>query len=322
MPTRVIAGVAELKSLVGQEIGVSDWFEISQSLIDAFAELTHDWQWIHCDADRAKKDSPVGQTIAHGFLTMALLSHLKAQVAKIEGADPKLKDEYVIYSAHWDHLGRNPKLPGDQVYNGALDNASGTAALLELAEAFTKVRPKRTVLFLSVTAEEKGLLGAKYYVTHPLYPLEHTLGNINIDGINVWGRTRDIGLVGVGQSTMEDLLQSFATAQGRKVVPEAEPEKGYYYRSDHFEFAKVGVPALYTDRGTDYLGKPADFGKRKREEYIANDYHKVSDEIKPDWDLSGAVEDLRLLFQVGYAVAQGDSRPEWKSGSEFKKVRR
>ena len=243
-------------------------------------------------------------------------------VAKIEGADPKLKDEYVIYSAHWDHLGRNPKLPGDQVYNGALDNASGTAALLELAEAFTKVRPKRTVLFLSVTAEEKGLLGAKYYVTRPLYPLERTLGNINIDGINVWGRTRDIGLVGVGQSTMEDLLPSFATAQGRKVVPEAEPEKGYYYRSDHFEFAKVGVPALYTDRGTDYLGKPADFGKRKREEYIANDYHKVSDEIKPDWDLSGAVEDLRLLFQVGYAVAQGDTRPEWKSGSEFKKVRR
>jgi len=242
-------------------------------------------------------------------------------VGKLEGSDPKLKDELIIYTAHWDHLGRNPNLQGDQIYNGAVDNASGTAALLELAEAFSKTRPKRSVLFLSVTAEEKGLLGARYYATHPLYPLERTVANINIDGVNVWGHTSDIGFVGVGQSSLEDLLRTFVDAAGRKLLPEAEPEKGYYYRSDHFEFAKVGVPALYTDEGIDYIGKPPDFGKRKRAEYIENDYHKVSDEIKPDWDLSGAVDDIRLLFQVGDALAQGGERPQWKQTSEFKNVR-
>ena len=243
-------------------------------------------------------------------------------VAKLEGSHANLKDEVIIYTAHWDHLGRNSSLQGDQIYNGALDNASGTAALLELGEAFAKTRPKRTLLFLAVTAEEKGLLGARYYAGHPLYPLERTAANINIDGVNVLGRTRDLGLVGLGQSTLEDILRKFVEATGRKLVPEAEPEKGYYYRSDHFEFAKVGVPALYTDEGIEYIGKPADFGKNKRAEYIDKDYHKVSDEIKPDWDLSGAVEDIRLLFQVGHAVTEGDEPPEWKDASEFKDVRR
>jgi Zn-dependent M28 family amino/carboxypeptidase len=243
-------------------------------------------------------------------------------VAKIEGADAKLKNEVIIYTAHWDHLGRNPSLQGDQIYNGAMDNASGTAALLELAQAFTKTKPERTLLFLSVTAEEKGLLGAKYYASHPLYPLERTVANINIDGVNVWGRTRDVGLVGVGQSTLEDMLKRFVEAEGRKLLPEAEPEKGYYYRSDHFEFAKVGVPALYTDEGIEYIGKPSDFGKAKRTEYIEKDYHKVSDEMKPDWDLSGAVEDIRLLFQVGDTLAQRNEAPVWKEGSEFKSLRR
>ena len=243
-------------------------------------------------------------------------------VAKLEGSDSKLKNDVVIYTAHWDHLGKNAAGSGDQIYNGALDNASGTAALLELAQAFTKAPPKATVLFLAVTAEEKGLLGAKYYATHPLYPLARTLANINIDGVNVWGRTRDLGLVGVGQSTLEDILKKFVQAQGRVLLPEAEPEKGYYYRSDHFEFAKVGVPALYVDEGVEFTGKAKDFGLKKRAEYIANDYHKPSDEIKPDWDLSGAVADIRLLFQVGHAVAQGEARPEWKAGSEFKNKRR
>ena len=243
-------------------------------------------------------------------------------MGKVEGSDAKLKNEVVIYTAHWDHLGRNANLQGDQIYNGALDNASGTAALLELAEAFSKTRQKRGVVFLAVTAEEKGLLGARYYAAHPVYPLEHTLANINIDGVNVLGRTRDLGLVGVGQSTLEDILKKFVETAGRKLVPEAEPEKGYYYRSDHFEFAKVGVPALYTDEGIDYIGKPADFGKKKRAEYIEKDYHKVSDEIKPDWDLSGAVDDIRLLFQVGHAVADGHEAPEWKAASEFKSLRK
>jgi Zn-dependent M28 family amino/carboxypeptidase len=174
------------------------------------------------------------------------------------------------------------------------------------------------VLFLAVTAEEKGLLGAKYYAEHPLYPLDHTVANINMDGVNQWGRTSDLTVVGLGNSSLEDVLARVLAADGRKIRPDPEPEKGFYYRSDHFEFAKQGVPALYLDAGIDYVGKPSGYGMRKRDEYTNNDYHKPSDEVKPDWDLSGAVEDLRALFRVGYLVAQDAALPQWKPGTEFK----
>ena len=244
----------------------------------------------------------------------------KNVVAKLEGSDPKLKSEYVIYTAHWDHIGRNEKLEGDQIFNGALDNASGTAGLLELAEAYTKLKtpPKRSVLFLAVTAEEKGLLGAKYYAEHPLYPLTRTLANLNMDGINTWGRTRDIEVIGYGNSTLEDILQDAIAAQQRVIKPDSGPEKGRFFRSDHFEFAKVGVPALYLKSGVDFIGKPAGFGKQKTDEYTERDYHKVSDEVKPDWEFSGGAEDLRLLLDIGWRVADGSRWPEWKAGSEFK----
>jgi Zn-dependent M28 family amino/carboxypeptidase len=244
-------------------------------------------------------------------------------IGKLEGSDPTLKNEYVIYTAHWDHLGRDPKLTGDQIFNGALDNASGTATLLEIAEAFTKLAtpPKRSILFLAVTAEEKGLLGAKYYAQNPLYPLNKTLANINKDGVNQWGRTTDITMVGDDNSTLIDLLREAASTQKRTVNPDPESEKGFYYRSDHFEFAKQGVPALYTDSGINYEGRDAAFSKKKRDEYTDNDYHKVSDQIKPDWDLTGAVDDAQLLTMIGYRVAQADKYPEWKAGSEFKAKR-
>ena len=244
-------------------------------------------------------------------------------IGKLEGSDPALKNEYVVYTAHWDHLGRDPQLTGDQIFNGALDNASGTAALIEIAEAFTKLAtpPKRSILFLAVTAEEKGLLGAKYYAENPLYPLNKTLANINMDGVNQWGRTTDITMVGDDNSTLIDLLREAATTQRRTVNPDPESEKGFYYRSDHFEFAKQGVPALYADTGINYEGKDPAFSKQKRDEYTSKDYHKVSDEIKPDWDLTGAVDDAQLLTMIGYRVAQGDKYPEWKAGSEFKKQR-
>ncbi len=244
-------------------------------------------------------------------------------VAKLEGSDPSLKNEYVVYTAHWDHLGRDPKLAGDQIFNGAIDNASGVAQLLEIAEGFTKLAtsPKRSILFLAVTAEEKGLLGSKYYATNPLYPLNKTLANINIDGVNQWGRTKDVTMVGDDNSTLVDLLREAAAAQNRTVNPDPESEKGFYYRSDHFEFAKQGVPAVYPDSGTDYVGKDPNYGKQKREEYTSKDYHKVSDQIKPDWDLAGAVDDAQLLTMIGYRVAQGEKYPEWKAGSEFKAKR-
>ena len=244
-------------------------------------------------------------------------------IAKLEGSDPTLKDGYIVYSAHWDHFGVNTSLKGDQILNGAADNASGTAQMLEIAKAFTKLetKPKRSMLFLAVTGEESGLLGSKYYATHPLYPLDHTLANINIDEANQWGRTSDVVVIGLGNSTLDDVLDSVVTAAGRTLVPDPESEKGFYYRSDHFEFAKEGVPALYVDEGIKYIGKPPEWGIQKRDEYTANDYHKPSDEIKPDWDLSGAVEDAQMLFEVGYRVAQSKTWPEWKAGTEFKAKR-
>lgn len=245
-------------------------------------------------------------------------------IGRLVGSDPKLRDEYVVYTAHWDHLGKDDKRQGDQIFNGALDNASGTAALLELAQAFANMvpRPKRSILFLSVTAEEKGLLGARYYAENPLYPLMQTVANINMDGVNQWGKTKDLVVVGTGQSNLEDTLAEAAKDQDRILIDDPEPEKGFYYRSDHFEFAKKGVPALYTNSGEQYIDKPAGFARQKRDEYTANDYHKPSDEVKPDWDLTGAVEDLKLLFEVGYRVAQSDQQPQWKDGSEFKSVKR
>jgi Zn-dependent M28 family amino/carboxypeptidase len=239
---------------------------------------------------------------------------------KLEGSDPAHKDEYVVYTAHWDHLGRDSSLPGDQIYNGAADNASGTAGLLEIARAYKKLSPapKRSILFLSVTAEEKGLLGAEYYAQNPLYPLNKTLADINMDGLNQWGKTSDLTIVGLGNSTLDDTAAEVLKEHGRTVTADPEPEKGFFYRSDHFEFAKQGVPALDPDSGVNYVGKPAAYGKQKRDEYTEHDYHKPSDEVKPDWDLSGAVEDLRAYFEIGYRVAQNDRFPEWKPGTEFK----
>jgi Zn-dependent M28 family amino/carboxypeptidase len=241
-------------------------------------------------------------------------------IARLEGSDAALKNEAVVYTAHWDHLGRDPSLPGDQIYNGALDNASGVAGVLAIASAFSQLKPapKRSILFLIVTAEEQGLLGAKFYATHPIWPLERTLANINLDGMNPWGPTKEIISIGMGNSTLDDTLVEVANAHDRTVAPDAEPEKGFYFRSDHFEFAKLGVPALDPEGGRQFIGKPADFGQRKHDEYTAKDYHKPSDEVKPDWDLSGAAQDLRLLAEVGYRVAQGAQYPQWKPGSEFK----
>jgi len=244
-------------------------------------------------------------------------------VAKLEGSDPALKDQYVVYSAHWDHLGIGAPVNGDKIYNGALDNASGVATVLEIARAFTGIqpKPKRSILFLMVTAEEQGLLGSQYYSTTPLYPLNKTVANINIDGINQWGRTKDFTVIGMGASDLDDYLKAAADEQGRVLRPDPEPQKGFYYRSDHFNFAKQGVPALDPDSGIDFIGKDPAYGKAKRDEYTDKDYHAPSDQVKPDWDLSGAVEDAGLLLAVGYRVANADRMPEWKPGNEFKAKR-
>src|SRR5437899_2226255 len=244
-------------------------------------------------------------------------------IGKLEGNDPKLHDEYVIYTAHWDHLGRHPELQGAQIFNVAIDHASGDASLMQLAVAFTKLNPppKRSVLFIATTAEEAGLLGAKFYAEHSLYPLEKTLADINIDTINPWGKTRDIEDLSNNNSTLDDLLAAAAKRNGRVMAPNSQPEKGSFYRADHFEFSRLGVPALYAGGGKDIIGKPADFGHQKKDDYTAHRYHQVSDEVDPNWDLSGAVQDIDLLFEVGYQVANADKFPEWKPGTEFKSKR-
>lgn len=243
-------------------------------------------------------------------------------VGKIDGTDSKLKDEWVIFSAHWDHLGKHSDLTGDQIFNGAVDNASGVSAVLTLAEAFRKLETptKRSLLFLATTAEEAGLLGAKYYALHPLYPLRKTLADINIDSMNVWGKTRDVEDTSFGMSTLDELLARYAQEQGRETIPNPRSEKGSIYRADNFEFAKVGVPALYIGKNEHLLSRDANAPLRA-DEFDLHDYHQPSDQISPDWDLSGAAQDVQLLFQVGQDVANGDHFPEWQQGNEFKPKR-
>jgi Zn-dependent M28 family amino/carboxypeptidase len=243
-------------------------------------------------------------------------------IGKLEGSDPKLNGEYVIYTAHWDHLGRHPEMQGDQIFNGAIDNASGVASIIEIAGAFMKINPppKRSVLFMATTAEEAGLLGAKYYAEHPLYPLEKTLADINLDSMNVWGKAHDIEDLSLGFSTLDDLLAAAAKQQGRTAIPDSRPDKGKIYRADNFEFSKVGLPSLYVGKGEHLLSRP-ETAPLKSDEYDSTDYHQVTDEVNPDWDLSGAVQDVQLVFEVGYEVANGDKFPEWKPGNEFKPKR-
>ncbi|MEW6730493.1 MAG: M28 family metallopeptidase [Acidobacteriota bacterium] len=244
-------------------------------------------------------------------------------IAKLEGSDPKLKDEYVVYMAHWDHFGVGVPVNNDAIYNGAVDNATGTAGLLELAKAFTKLPkpPRRSILFLAVTGEERGLLGSAYYGENPLYPLTKTVAAINMDALNVYGRTKDVMVIGLGNSTLDDYVKAAASKQGRVAKPDPTPEKGSFYRSDHFSFAKQGVPALYAKSGVEFVDKPADYGAKINARYTAEDYHKPSDEVRSDWDLSGMVEDLQMLLRVGYEVAEADGIPSWREGTEFKAKR-
>jgi len=272
----------------------------------------------------SKDFKPVPLNATVNFVLKQAVRSFKSHnvVGKVDGSDPKLKNEWLLYSAHWDHLGKHPELTGDQIFNGAVDNASGVAAILEIANAQMKLpnATKRSVLFVATTAEEAGLLGAKYYAEHPLYPLEKTVADINIDGTSVWGKARDIEDISDGNSDLDDMLADAAKRQGRVLVPNSKPERGSFYRADNFEFSKFGVPSLYTGRGKDLPERPG-FGEEKTEEYVAKHYHQPSDEVDPAWDLSGAVQDMQLLFEVGYQTANAEAWPEWKPGNEFKSRR-
>jgi Zn-dependent M28 family amino/carboxypeptidase len=230
-------------------------------------------------------------------------------------------DETVMFMAHWDHLGRDPDLDGDQIYNGAVDNATGTAALIALARAFAAEEFPRSVVFAALTAEESGLMGSAYYADHPLFPLETTVAGLNMDGMNVFGPTRDVVVVGWGQSELEDILARAAAAQDRVTVPEPSPEKGFFYRSDHFHFAKKGVPVLNAESGVDDRARGADWGRARSREYLREDYHRPSDEYDPNWNLAGALEDMQLYLEIGRELASSGGFPRWRASSEFRAVR-
>jgi Zn-dependent M28 family amino/carboxypeptidase len=242
-------------------------------------------------------------------------------VAVIPGT--KRPEENIIYSAHWDHLGIGEPVKGDSIYNGAVDNATGVAALLELAAAFQKlpVKPERSIVFVSFTAEEQGLLGSEYYAKHPVYPVNKTVADINMDMMGLAGKTKDVIIFGYGQSDLEDYAAVSAKKQGRVIVKDPVPSTGLYYRSDHFNFAKVGIPSLFTGSGVDNVAHGREWGLKQAEEFTKSRYHSPQDEFSAIADRGGMVEDVRMLFDLGYRLSNESSFPQWKTGSEFKAAR-
>ena len=240
-------------------------------------------------------------------------------IATLPGS--KKPEEHIVYSAHWDHLGKDKNRKGDQIYNGAHDNATGTGGMIEVAEAFSKLptRPDRSITFLAVTAEEQGLLGSKFYANTPVIPAKQTVANINMDSLNLLGKVKDISVVGIGKSSLDEMLADAAKAQGRVVSGDPRPASGGYYRSDHFAFANMGVPAMYAGGGTEALDEATANYRKKMSLVLRGCYHQPCDRYRDEWDLSGAVQDLQLFFQVGYDVSQQPNWPTWKSGAEFKR---
>lgn len=242
-------------------------------------------------------------------------------LAMIKGSEAP--EEVIIYMAHWDHIGTDPNKQGDGIYNGALDNATGTAGLIEIAKAYQALPegPKRSIVFMAVTAEEQGLLGSAYYAEHPIFPLKNTVAGINMDGLSHFGRAKDVTLVSQGFSQLDSYFIKHASAQNRIVVPDPTPEKGSFFRSDHFELSKKGVPTMYAKPGYDHREKGKAYGLAQAAKYTANDYHGPSDEYSSDWDLSGAIEDLQLYFLTGLEISQSGDWPKWNEGSQFKAKR-
>ncbi|HVR42789.1 MAG TPA: M28 family peptidase [Thermoanaerobaculia bacterium] len=272
---------------------------------------------------RSFKPVPLGITTSFSLKNQISRKETANVLGLLRGTD--LAGEYVIFTAHHDHLGiGEPNAEGDVIYNGALDNASGTAQVLAIAKAFTELpqRPRRSIIFNFVGAEEQGLLGSQYYAQHPTVHPGRMAGNINIDGGNIWGRTRDVVQIGFGKSSTDDVVRFFAQKQGRVIKPEQFPDRGFYYRSDQFNFAKIGVPAIYLDGGVDYVGRPAEWGRQQIEAWEAQDYHQPSDELTDEWSYEGMIEDAQLSFYAGASIATMDAMPAWNPGDEFEAARK
>jgi Zn-dependent M28 family amino/carboxypeptidase len=271
------------------------------------------------------KPVPLGVKLSTSFKSAVQKKATANVLGVLPGTDPELSKQWVIYTAHHDHLGRKVGAkPGeDDIYNGAVDNASGVAALLTVARAITALpkAPKRSILFAAVAAEEQGLLGSQFLVEHPPVPVGQMAIDINIDGINIWGKTSDVSVIGLGKSTVDQAITRLAKAQGRAVKPDELSDRGFFYRSDQFNFAKWGVPAAYFSSGNEYVGRPEGWGKKMREQWEEEHYHQPSDQLLPSWDLSGALEDVTLYFQLGLEVANASKMPGWNKGDEFEGAR-
>lgn len=267
---------------------------------------------------------PLGITTSIG-MDVTLNKTTSANVlGLIRGSDPELRDEVVIYTAHHDHLGvGTPNDEGDAIYNGALDNASGVAQLLGIAKAIKALpeAPRRSILLALVGAEEQGLLGSEYYAAHPTFPPGKIAANLNYDGGNIWGETHDVTFIGFGKSTIDEIVKGIAAEQGRVVKPDQFPDRGYFYRSDQFNFAKIGVPAMYLDQGTDFVDRPPDWGKQQINHYTDVNYHQPSDEYDDSWNFDGMIDDALLGYWTGLAIANADEMPSWVPGDEFEAAR-
>ena len=302
-------------------VAVEGWMT-RDAASEVFAAAGLDFATLKAKAvTRGFKPVPIGLTAS----TSVRNGIRRATSSNVVGVLPgsKRPGEYVVLTAHWDHLGRALAFSGDAIFNGAVDNATGTAGLLELARAFGTVRPapERSVVFVAFTGEEYGLLGSEYYADHPTVPLDKVAGGINIDGMSVNGRTNDVVVIGYGSSELEDDLREAAAKQHRVLVQEPTPEKGYYYRSDHFNLAKKGVPMIYAKSGIDSVAHGKEWGLAQQADYVSNRYHKPSDEFDPNWDLGGAVQDLEMYFAIGYQLAQQTRFPNWYPGNEFRAIR-
>ncbi|EMR01993.1 M28 family metallopeptidase [Cesiribacter andamanensis] len=268
------------------------------------------------------KPEPLNMRLSTRMTTESQYAKSYNFIARIPGSEAP--EETIIYTAHWDHLGiGKPDAKGDSIFNGAVDNASGVAGLIEIAKAFKSLpeQPRRSLVFLAVTAEEQGLLGSAYYAQNPIYPLEKTVANLNVDMLNPFGPTRDIVVIGMGQSELDDYLQAEAQKADRYIVAENTPEAGLYYRSDHFNFAKAGVPALFTGAGIDHLERGKEASSQDQQRFVSEIYHKAADQVTGDWNMEGILSDLRLFFSMGRRLAYGAEWPGWKEGSEFKATR-
>ena len=309
-------------STLAAPLGFCGWITDSAATV-LLAKAGLDLKALRRQADsRDFQPVPTGITLDVSFANSVRRMETRNVVGLLRGSDARKRNEYVAYSAHWDHFGIGPKVNGDSIYNGAVDNASGVASLLAVARSAVHAhRPRRSQLFVFVTAEESGLLGSSWFAEHPPVPDTSIIANLNMDVVTVLGRVRDLNVLGENKSTLGPMLAHFIRADGMRISPDAHPEAGHFYRSDHFSFAKAGIPAVSIGAGTDYVGRPRGWGLEQEDDYTAHRYHQPADQYQPDWDLRGTAQISSIVARFGAALANSPVVPAWNKNAEFRSAR-